>query len=198
MFHGDVHAGNLFITPDGKIAFLDFGIMGRLDEHARRVLRKALPAVLIENDYDAVIRGGVRVGRGDPPGRPERRHRTMWPSSSGRCSTGRCPNSATASCSPTSCSVAVRYHVRLPRELVLVVKQLLYFERYAKELAPDYPLSPTRASSSTSSASAPRPIERPPAHDPPGHRDHATELAVARDPRARSRSRGTTTATGPS
>jgi hypothetical protein len=36
--------------------------------------------------------------------------------------------------------VATRYHVVLPRELVLVVKQLLYFERYAKELAPNYRL----------------------------------------------------------
>jgi predicted unusual protein kinase regulating ubiquinone biosynthesis (AarF/ABC1/UbiB family) len=27
---------------------------------------------------------------------------------------------------------------RSPRELVLITKQLMYFERYAKELAPDY------------------------------------------------------------
>lgn len=34
--------------------------------------------------------------------------------------------------------VATRHRVRLPREMVLLVKQLLYFERYAKELAPNY------------------------------------------------------------
>ena len=28
--------------------------------------------------------------------------------------------------------------MRLPRELVLVAKQLLYFERYAKLMAPDW------------------------------------------------------------
>src|SRR3546814_12469004 len=33
---------------------------------------------------------------------------------------------------------AGRHRVRLPRELVLVTKQILYFERYAKELAPGY------------------------------------------------------------
>jgi hypothetical protein len=37
-------------------------------------------------------------------------------------------------------TVATRYRVKLPRELVLIVKQLLYFERYALVLAPDYPL----------------------------------------------------------
>jgi len=34
--------------------------------------------------------------------------------------------------------VASTHHIRLPRELVALVKQLLYFERYAKDLAPDY------------------------------------------------------------
>src|SRR3546814_17413187 len=34
--------------------------------------------------------------------------------------------------------VAGRHRVRLPRELVLVIKQILYFERYATELAPGY------------------------------------------------------------
>src|SRR5579884_3676851 len=34
--------------------------------------------------------------------------------------------------------IGTRYQVRLPRELVLVAKQLLYFERYAKLLAPNW------------------------------------------------------------
>jgi ubiquinone biosynthesis protein len=34
--------------------------------------------------------------------------------------------------------IGTSYEVRLPRELVLVAKQLLYFERYAKLMAPDW------------------------------------------------------------
>lgn len=30
-FHGDVHAGNLLVRPDGRVAVLDFGVTGRLD-----------------------------------------------------------------------------------------------------------------------------------------------------------------------
>ena len=30
IFHGDLHAGNLFITPEGRIALMDFGITARL------------------------------------------------------------------------------------------------------------------------------------------------------------------------
>ena len=34
--------------------------------------------------------------------------------------------------------VASTHHIRLPRELVAIVKQLVYFERYSKDLAPGY------------------------------------------------------------
>ena len=30
VFHGDLHGGNLFVLPDGRTALLDFGIIGRL------------------------------------------------------------------------------------------------------------------------------------------------------------------------
>ena len=35
MFHGDVHAGNLMYLDDGRIGFLDFGIVGRFDQTTR-------------------------------------------------------------------------------------------------------------------------------------------------------------------
>jgi predicted unusual protein kinase regulating ubiquinone biosynthesis (AarF/ABC1/UbiB family) len=34
--------------------------------------------------------------------------------------------------------VATAHRIQLPREMVAVVKQLVYFERYVKDLAPDY------------------------------------------------------------
>ncbi|HEX7167736.1 MAG TPA: AarF/UbiB family protein [Acidimicrobiales bacterium] len=35
VFHGDLHGGNLFVLPDGRVALLDYGITGRLDEPRR-------------------------------------------------------------------------------------------------------------------------------------------------------------------
>ena len=35
VFHGDLHGGNLFVQPDGRVALLDYGITGRLDELRR-------------------------------------------------------------------------------------------------------------------------------------------------------------------
>ena len=38
IFHGDLHGGNLFVLPSGKTALLDFGITGRLSEAKRLAL----------------------------------------------------------------------------------------------------------------------------------------------------------------
>ncbi len=38
IFHGDLHGGNLFVLPSGKTALLDFGITGRLTEPKRLAL----------------------------------------------------------------------------------------------------------------------------------------------------------------
>ncbi|KAL7578341.1 hypothetical protein ACA910_012747 [Epithemia clementina (nom. ined.)] len=35
LFHGDPHRGNLLKTPDGKLAFIDFGMMADMDEEDR-------------------------------------------------------------------------------------------------------------------------------------------------------------------
>ena len=35
VFHGDLHGGNLFIQRDGRIALLDYGMTGRLDDRNR-------------------------------------------------------------------------------------------------------------------------------------------------------------------
>ncbi len=49
-FHGDMHQGNLLIEPDGTIAAVDFGIMGRLGPNERRFLAEILFG-LITRDY---------------------------------------------------------------------------------------------------------------------------------------------------
>lgn len=45
-FHGDVHAGNLLVIPDGRVAVLDWGIVGRIDERTKQFLRDLVAACL--------------------------------------------------------------------------------------------------------------------------------------------------------
>jgi ubiquinone biosynthesis protein len=52
-FHADMHQGNFFIDTEGKLAVVDFGIMGRLDRLARRYLAEILYG-LITGNYQRV------------------------------------------------------------------------------------------------------------------------------------------------
>lgn len=48
-FHADMHQGNLFVTPDGRIAAIDFGIMGRINRQARLWLAEILYGLITGN-----------------------------------------------------------------------------------------------------------------------------------------------------
>ncbi|HEX8258261.1 MAG TPA: 2-polyprenylphenol 6-hydroxylase [Allosphingosinicella sp.] len=48
-FHADLHQGNLFALPDGRLAAIDFGIMGRVDRQARMWLAEILYGLIVGN-----------------------------------------------------------------------------------------------------------------------------------------------------
>jgi ubiquinone biosynthesis protein len=48
-FHADLHHGNLFALADGRIAAIDFGIMGRIDRRARVWLAEILYGLIAGN-----------------------------------------------------------------------------------------------------------------------------------------------------
>jgi len=75
-FHGDLHSGNLLILRDGRAAFIDWGIVGRLGPGTRAGL-SALGEALATGDYERAARalgaigavgGGGGSGSGDNGG----------------------------------------------------------------------------------------------------------------------------------
>ena len=60
-FHGDQHAGNMFIDARGDVVFVDFGIVGRLDWKGR-VFLADLMAHLLEGDYDGLAKRYTEEG----------------------------------------------------------------------------------------------------------------------------------------
>jgi ubiquinone biosynthesis protein len=53
-FHGDPHPGNIFILEGNKVCFLDFGMVGRIDEDLKFQLVDLLMAIL-QRDVEKVI-----------------------------------------------------------------------------------------------------------------------------------------------
>jgi ubiquinone biosynthesis protein len=51
LFHADPHPGNFFILPGDRIAFIDFGMVGRVSEVRRRQIITLLQA-LLQNDAE--------------------------------------------------------------------------------------------------------------------------------------------------
>lgn len=60
-FHADMHQGNLFLMNDGRIAVVDFGIMGKVDQKVRIAIAQILIGFL-QRDYMKVAEIHVREG----------------------------------------------------------------------------------------------------------------------------------------
>ncbi len=60
-FHADLHPGNILVCPNGKVALVDFGIIGILAEDDRLAIAEILYAFL-KRDYKLVAEVHHRVG----------------------------------------------------------------------------------------------------------------------------------------
>ena len=137
LFHGDLHAGNLYVDDQGRIVFFDFGIMGRIDPRTRWLLRELVHALLVKKDHAAagkivVLMGAVGTMRPEAEAAKdlEKFATPLTMSTLGELSY--------ADIGKQLSTLADAYDVKLPRELVLIGKQFLYVERYMKLLAPKW------------------------------------------------------------
>ncbi|MGF1514741.1 MAG: ABC1 kinase family protein [Elainellaceae cyanobacterium] len=60
-FHADPHPGNLFALDDGRMAYIDFGMMDQLDQHTKETLVDAV-VHLINKDYSDLADDFVKLG----------------------------------------------------------------------------------------------------------------------------------------
>ncbi len=61
LFHGDLHSGNIFVMGPGKLALVDFGIVGRIDDHMKQHLADILISFVSE-DFEGMTRVYQRMG----------------------------------------------------------------------------------------------------------------------------------------
>ncbi|MCC6622173.1 MAG: AarF/ABC1/UbiB kinase family protein [Deltaproteobacteria bacterium] len=139
-FHGDAHAGNLMMLPgsgpDGKaaIGFLDFGIIGRFTNLQRhQVLRYVL--AFTAGDYEQLATvmleiGAIKQGI-DREALVKDLAKVYAPLIEKNLADIKYEEVL-----PDLTALALRYGIKLPSEFLLILKQLLFFDRYAKLMAP--------------------------------------------------------------
>lgn len=130
-FHGDVHAGNLMVLEDGRIGFLDFGIVGRFKGARQRLVSDFLIATATR-DYKKLARTMLEMSEvtGDEAALTADLERHMAPL------LDPAKPAKYADLLPVITRTSMRYRAPLPRDFVLILKQMIYFDRYAKLLAP--------------------------------------------------------------
>jgi ubiquinone biosynthesis protein len=138
VFHGDLHGGNLVVTPEGGVALFDHGITGRLDPKQRLAFLRLLMTGAVNDvrsqleafrdlgalDEDADLDAIARLLRVDEPIRDPTRMtgqelvRELQTVVKGLLAQG----------------------ARLPKPLMLYVKGMLFFDSAMTTMAPDVDL----------------------------------------------------------
>ena len=134
LFHADPHPGNLLMLAGSRVAFLDFGMFGRLEPRERRRMARVLWA-LVEGDDDAVADqllhlAGRRLGA-DPRGfRADLAEMVeQWRQAPDRPSVARLLLRELRS--------GAAHGIEFPRELMLLARSLLSLEATAALVDPE-------------------------------------------------------------
>jgi ubiquinone biosynthesis protein len=65
-YHADLHPSNLFVTPDNRIAYLDFGMVGHLTDEERGWIAQVMGG-FVYRDADRALRYSAKLGVVVPP-----------------------------------------------------------------------------------------------------------------------------------
>lgn len=144
-FHADVHAGNLMVLEDGRVGFIDFGIVGRIRKETWQALIDFMGARASENYRmmaQCLITIGVTATTVDET-ELARDIKRLMTAARGIMDGDPAMDMQFDDAEQFMLSIVDlgrKHGIRFPKEFALLLKQLLYFDRYIQLLAPD--LSP--------------------------------------------------------
>ncbi|XWS74478.1 hypothetical protein CRYUN_Cryun01aG0001400 [Craigia yunnanensis] len=130
-FHADVHAGNLWLLRDGCIGFLDLGIVGHILPKTWAAMEVFLASIATE-EYESMASALIEMGATNKDVDAKAFSRDLEKIFSSIQASIWNPR-----CLPKKVRVSESYGLRFPREFALPMKQLLYFDRYTRLLAPN-------------------------------------------------------------
>lgn len=142
-FHADLHAGNLMVLTDGRLGFIDFGIVGRIDPDTWEATN-AFVESLTNGDFRQMAESMTRIGMTRRSVDVEALTRDLEKLYSSFVTVepehvlnGAVNDNEINRIMLDVVAAGERHGIRFPRAFALLLKQILYFDRYVKILAPD-------------------------------------------------------------
>lgn len=139
-FHADLHAGNLMLLEDGRIGFIDFGIVGQLKPEVWTACMAFMDA-LQKTDYKAMAENMLKMGMTHNKVDVDVLAQDLERLFNGVLMAD--PQQI-LSTNPADLNdimmdmvgVGERHGIKFPRDFALLFKQMLYFDRFMRVLAP--------------------------------------------------------------
>lgn len=139
-FHADLHAGNLLLLKDGRIGFIDFGIVGQLKPEVWGATLGFMDA-LQHTNYVEMAKHMVNMGMTNTTVDVDRLAQDMEKIFSGVLLAD--PQKVMSgdvadlnSIMLDMVGVGERHGIHFPRDFALLMKQMLYFDRFMRVLTP--------------------------------------------------------------
>jgi ubiquinone biosynthesis protein len=132
VYHADPHRGNVLLTTDGRLALIDFGLLGRLDDDTRRAIGLLLLAIAqrrVDDVADLILSVSLTTFESDEPGFLHELRRKL-PRYHWRPLRGIRAGESLADLQ----RMVVRYGIRLPTAFALIGKTLSQADEIARSL----------------------------------------------------------------
>lgn len=136
-FHADLHTGNLMLTTLGKIAFLDFGLVGEINPNAIASCMNLVQA-LQQNNFEGMAQAMVGIGMTKDKVDTKRLAEDLQAFLGQGANLG--ANNELNALMAHLTDIGKRHGIRFPKDFALLAKQLLYFDRFMLTLAPEMDL----------------------------------------------------------
>jgi ubiquinone biosynthesis protein len=135
VFHGDLHPGNLLVLPDGRVGLFDHGITGRLSEAERGLFLKVILSSFA-GDHRAVLEGYQGLGA-----LPKDADLDAFLAEIPLAAPNVDPTTAGADELMAEMrrvtKAMVAHGLKIPKEVVLYMKDVLFLDAAIANLAPD-------------------------------------------------------------
>lgn len=135
-FHGDLHPANLLVTPDGRIGYLDFGIVGTVSESDKETITLMLVAMLAQDADEVVAQAanlGVEIPREKIPGMRAELRQILF-----RYYGKSLDEIHIDILGREFLAMLYRNHIKIPKDFALLAKALITIEGVAKNLYPEF------------------------------------------------------------